>query len=286
MWKLPPIVVKVPICPTNPDVPIPAPSGLFVILKTTVLKGPVIAPARVGGTSIYGFLIIFDICSIEVPTPCATRPPTPLSRKLMTAKPIICAQQPAVAAPAAKPDSPSIMQSAALEIGAVRASPTITEITIPNANGCHSVAVIITLPRPFINFPMAGPTRMATTPPLSNVNAGVTIISTFVSFDTSLPISAPAAAAMKAPAGPPAAAPIIPVTLQLIITSAGALSPNATATPIAAPISSIALPPIVISVLATVVSPKRLIDCCPIVFKIRPTKSEQKSPIAIAESAS
>ena len=204
----------------------------------------------------------------------------------MTAKPIICAQQPAVAAPAAKPDSPSIMQSAALEIGAVRASPTITEITIPNANGCHSVAVIITLPRPFINFPMAGPTRMATTPPLSNVNAGVTIISTFVSFDTSLPISAPAAAAMKAPAGPPAAAPIIPVTLQLIITSAGALSPKATATPIAAPISSIALPPIAISVLATVVSPKRLIDCCPIVFKIKPTKSEQKSPIAIAESAS
>ena len=251
-----------------------------------MLSGPVIAPARVGGTSIYGFLIIFDICSMEVPIPCATRPPIPLSRKLMMAKPTICAQQPAVAAPAARPDSPSIIQSAALEIGAVRASPTITEITIPNANGCHSVAVIITLPRPFISFPIAGPTRIATTPPLSKVSAGVTMISTFVSLEIILPSSAPTAAAMNAPAGPPAADPIIPVTQQLIITSAGALSPKATATPIAAPMSSIALPPISISVFAIVVSPKKLMDCCPIVFRIRPTRSEQNNPIAIADRAS
>ena len=53
------------------------------------------------------------------------------------------------------------MHNAALDIGAVRASPTNTEITIPNRNGCHSVAVIISSPSFIRHQPMAGPTSLA-----------------------------------------------------------------------------------------------------------------------------
>ena len=43
------IAVIVPNWPTNPQVPIPEPIGIFSILKTVVDKGPIIADARVGG---------------------------------------------------------------------------------------------------------------------------------------------------------------------------------------------------------------------------------------------
>ena len=42
--------------------------------------------------------------------PWLTKPPHPFSRKLMTAKPTICAQQPTTAAPPARPVSPSTEQ--------------------------------------------------------------------------------------------------------------------------------------------------------------------------------
>ena len=48
--------------------------------------------------------MMLGICNIDVPKPCEMSPPIPLSLKLMIAKPIICAQQPAVAAPAAAQD--------------------------------------------------------------------------------------------------------------------------------------------------------------------------------------
>lgn len=46
----------------------------------------------------------------------------------MQAKPIICAQHPATAAPPAKPVKPSAAQIAAEEIGRVNAIPTSTDI--------------------------------------------------------------------------------------------------------------------------------------------------------------
>ena len=63
------IAVKVEICPTKPHVPMPAPMGEFSSLKIIVENGPSIAEASVGGIKIFGFLIIFGICSILVPSP-------------------------------------------------------------------------------------------------------------------------------------------------------------------------------------------------------------------------
>ena len=77
---------------------------------------------------------------MEVPRPCATRPLQRFSRKLMTAKPTICAQQPAVAAPPARPVMPIIAQIAAELIGSVRMMPTTTETRMPIRKGCISVA--------------------------------------------------------------------------------------------------------------------------------------------------
>ena len=63
------IAVKVEICPTKPHVPMPAPIGEFSSLKIIVENGPSIAEAIVGGIKIFGFLIIFGICNILVPSP-------------------------------------------------------------------------------------------------------------------------------------------------------------------------------------------------------------------------
>ena len=62
-----------------------------------------------------GFFTILGICNMLVPTPCATRPPQRFSLKLITAKPTICAQQPATAAPPARPVKPKAAQIAAAE---------------------------------------------------------------------------------------------------------------------------------------------------------------------------
>ena len=53
----------------------------------------------------------------------------------MTAKPIIWAQQPATAAPPARPVRPSARQMAAEEMGRVRATPMTTETMIPMKKG-------------------------------------------------------------------------------------------------------------------------------------------------------
>ena len=54
------------------------------------------AEAKVGAIQIRGFLMMLGTCSMEVPRPWATKPPHLFSRKLMTAKPTIWAQQPDV----------------------------------------------------------------------------------------------------------------------------------------------------------------------------------------------
>ena len=48
-----------------------------------------------------------------MPSPCDKSPPVLFSLKLITAKPIICAEQPATAAPPARPVKPSAAQIAA-----------------------------------------------------------------------------------------------------------------------------------------------------------------------------
>ena len=127
--EVPPVVIVlyVIIGPTNPAVPIPEPIALFVIFKTTVEIGPRMALVMIGGSQINGFLTILGTCNIDVPIPCANRPPIPFSRKLAVADPIICAQHPIVAAPAAIPERFKIIPSAAELIGRVNAIPINTE---------------------------------------------------------------------------------------------------------------------------------------------------------------
>ena len=67
---------------------------------------------------------------MDVPIPWDTRRPILFSGKDITAKPTICAQQPATAAPPASPVSPKAAQIAAEEIGSVSAIPTNTETKI------------------------------------------------------------------------------------------------------------------------------------------------------------
>ena len=93
------------------------------------------AEASVGGIQILGFLMMLGICSILVPTPWATSPPQRFSRKLMTAKPTIWAQQPATAAPPARPVRLRAAQMAAEEMGSVRATPMTTDTRMPIQKG-------------------------------------------------------------------------------------------------------------------------------------------------------
>jgi len=108
--------------------------------KTTVATGPVMAEVRIAGSQTRGLRTMLPIWSIEVPRPWAKKPPQLLSRKERTAKPTIWALQPARAAPPARPVRPRAAQIAALEIGSVRAMPTVTETRVPITRGCSSVA--------------------------------------------------------------------------------------------------------------------------------------------------
>lgn len=128
----------------------PAPMLLLVILSRQVETGPNIALVIMEGSQMIGRLTILGTWSMLVPIPWDIRPLMPFSLKEPTAKPTILAQQPIAAAPAASPSSFNIMQRAALEMGAVRAMPTTTEIITPIMKGCISVAELIKLPRPVI----------------------------------------------------------------------------------------------------------------------------------------
>ena len=59
--------VYTPICPTNPQVPIPEETGVPFIwsLNRQVAIGPVIADVRMGAILMRGFFTIFPIWSIE-----------------------------------------------------------------------------------------------------------------------------------------------------------------------------------------------------------------------------
>ena len=132
----------------------------------------------------------------------------------MTANPIMLAQQPTVAAPAARPSSPSIMQIAALLIGRVSVIPTTTETTAPMTSGCIFVAFTMIAPSAVIMLDTYGPTNCAASTPVIMVTAGVTIMSRLVSFETTFPSSTAISVAQYTPTGPPssfAASPTIAV---------------------------------------------------------------------------
>lgn len=206
------IAVKVEICPTKPHVPIPAPIGEFSSLKTIVETGPSIADARVGGINIFGFLIMFGICNMLVPSPWAIKPWVLFSLNEVTAKPIIWQQQPIVAAPAARPERLMVIQRAADEIGSVKTIPTITDTIIPMINGFCLVASIIIIPIFVMSVWIKGPTKFAIITPTKTVTIGVKTISIFVSFETNFAISTQKSVAIKTPIGPPnlfAASPTI-----------------------------------------------------------------------------
>ena len=164
---------------------------MLVILKSIVPTGPKIALARVAGTQIIGFFTILGICSIEVPTPCATNPLHLFSRKDATAKPTIWQQHPTVAAPAAKPLKFNATPIAAELIGRVKIIPIKTDTTIPIKNGCCSTPQFTIAPMPVINPEIGGPIINPTTEPLKIVTNGVTKISTLVFPATKCPISIP-----------------------------------------------------------------------------------------------
>ena len=159
-----------------------------------------------------------------VPMPWLTRPPTPFSLKLITAKPTIWAQQPATAAPPARPVRLSAAQIAALEMGKVSAMPTSTETRMPISRGCSSVAHMITLPTAEAAAPMAGANSTLRPVPTRMVTAGVTMISTLVSLLTSLPHSAETMAIKYTARGPPAPPRLLaalPTAIRLNSTSGG-----------------------------------------------------------------
>ena len=200
----------------------PEPAGIFSRWKTIVESGPVTIEASVGGIQIFGFRTIFPIWSIEVPSPCARRPPHLFSQKLKTANPTICAQQPAVAAPPARPSRLNMMQIAALLIGSVRAMPIRAETRIPMKSGCITVAVFTRFPKAVMNAETPGPTNCAARMPEMMVTPGVTRISTGVSLETIFPSSAAMMVATSAPTGPPSSLPAMPTVAAEKRTSVGA----------------------------------------------------------------
>ena len=157
-----------------------------------------------GGIQMRGLRMMFGIWSMEVPSPCETSPPQRFSRKLITAKPTIWAQQPATAAPPASPVSCRTEQMAADEIGSVRAIPTRTETAMPIQKGWSRVALSMTMPKAEAALPMGGAMSLASATPTMMVTAGVMSRSILVSLLTALPNSAAMMAMTRTASGPPA----------------------------------------------------------------------------------
>ena len=249
--------------------------------KTQVAIGPVIAEVIIGASQMRGFLTMLGIWSIEVPMPWLTRPPQRFSRKDITAKPTICAQQPATAAPPARPVRASTEQIAAEDIGRVRAIPTSTDTTMPIRKGCSLVALSMRMPNAEAAVPIGGAISLASATPMRMVTAGVTRMSTLVSLDTALPNSAAMIAIIKTARGPPAPPSMLaeyPTAARENSTMGSALRAYPMATAIAGPDTAIAYAPISVK------------NCRPLstptVLNIVPISSEQNKPCAIAPRAS
>ena len=95
-------------------------------------------------------------------------------------------------------------QMAAEEIGRVSAMPTRTETRMPIQKGWSSVASLIRSPTLEAAVPSQGAIRAESPTPTPMVTRGVTRMSTLVSLETNLPISAVRIATIRTASGPPA----------------------------------------------------------------------------------
>ncbi len=251
-----------------------------------------------------------------VPTPCETSPPQRFSRKLATAKPTMCAQQPAQAAAAPSPalavssgvsmsgEENMITPNAALDVGRVNSSPIITAMSMPNDTGSQPIAMDTPLPNSAKMIPNGMPSAIAASVPQHTAASGTTIISIGVLPSTRSASSIAATAATNAPTGSPTVsgaladapyiaipdiakmlvmfAPSMPATAAEKPVSFLALRLCAMPAPIPAPIMSLAMLPMFQSILPNGFSP--MSD--PICPTIVPMMSVQNSPSAIPENAS
>ena len=170
------------------------------------------------------------------------------SRKEMTAKPIIWAQQPATAAPPARPVRPNAAQIAAEEIGRVSATPTMTDTRMPIRKGWSSVAHLMSSPTDMAAAPSGGAISQERNTPTPMVTRGVTRISTFVSLETALPNSAAMIAINSTASGPPAPPRMLaakPTAARENRASGGHFSAYPMAMAIAGPLMAEASPPTV-----------------------------------------
>lgn len=278
-FEIPSIAFMVPICPTNPQVPMPDPSGVFSILKIIVEIGPRIADAIMDGSQIIGFLMMFGICSIEVPIPCASSPSKPLSLYEITANPIMFAQHPTVAAPPANPDSPSMIQIAALLIGNVSIIPIDTDTMTPMISDCCFVAAMIAFPIATIIAWIYGPINVAMIAPTKTVTTGVRTMSILVSLEINFPNSTAKMVDINTPIGPPSWYPATPTTADEKRTRSGAFSEYAMDTAIAGPVAACTIG-------HRVLDRNSILNSCPMVLSIVPTSNDANSPYAMAPIAS
>ena len=198
----------VSITPTSPDVPIPPPDAVDLSLNITVENGPAIMLEITAGYNIDGFLIMFGICNIEVPNPCANNPLHLFSLKLATANPIIWHAQPTHAAPPAsnifddKFPFATATQIAADDVGMVRRSPIEKDKTIPAENGASPVAMSISFEICLNNSTNGYATNM----PIAiykNMNIGIPINANLNFFDMCCPNSIEIIDTTYAPIGSP-----------------------------------------------------------------------------------
>ena len=97
---------------------------------------------------------------------------------------------------------------------------------------------MMTAPTPEAALPMAGAHHMASAVPTKMVTKGVTRMSTFVSLETSLPVSQARMATMSTASGPPAPPRLLaacPTVMRENSTSAGAFSAKPMLTAMAGP---------------------------------------------------
>ena len=167
----------------------PEPVALFGMEKRQVEIGPRMALVTMAGSQMTGLRMIFGICSMEVPSPCAASPPIPFSRKEATAKPIMFEAQPTAAAPAAMPLKFKEIPMAAELMGSVRAIPMRTDTMIPAQKGCWTAPQLISSPIRVIKAEIGTPTESPAAAPTQRVVIGVTRISTLVFPATSPPSS-------------------------------------------------------------------------------------------------
>ena len=170
---------------------------------------------------------------------------------------------------------------AADEMGSVSAMPMTTDTMTPMKKGCSSVAHMMKPPTDEASAPIHGAATSASPQPPMMVTAGVTMMSTFVSFDTAFPSSEATMAMTSTASGPPAPPASLaakPTAASENSTRGGVRSAYPMAMAMAGPATLLANVPIWLKN----ASPDR----SPTVVRIVPIRSDANKPCAMADSAS